>query len=444
MAEGLHSHCQVSICPSQGRHIRCVQPLPRGSSVIAELPFAHVLDLQHSTQLCHNCLQPDPGQPCDACCAIAYCGPACREADRRAHTKECRSLQRVRPHVPTPTIRLLLRTLRRLEVEERQERRGSDLPSAQTRFEELVSHLDEMPKERRGDFAQLAKLVRDCRLPGEALARCDDLPALVGALARLSVNSFHLLDEDLQPVGSGLFLLAAALNHSCAPNAAVVFEGPRLLVQTTRDIAVGEEITISYVEVAASTDVRQEQLKSRYFFDCSCELCQDVERDVAVGQLAAGVDVAAPNVQRRLSAAAAAVREGDRLRREGAPASAAQYALALRHAAGLLGPRHLLRHRAEDGLAHCAVAERDFEAALEHCGRTLEGYRFLYGPAHPMVALQYAMHGKLAWFLEDAATAQSSLAVAVDIMSVTHGPTHPVAAKVRELQREVEAHGRGP
>lgn len=36
-----------------------------------------------------------------------------------------------------------------------------------------------------------------------------------------------------------------------------------------------------------------------------------------------------------------------------------------------------------------------------------------------MVALQYAMHGKLAWFLEDAATAQSSLAVAVDILSVT-------------------------
>lgn len=39
---------------------------------------------------------------------------------------------------------------------------------------------------------------------GEALARCDDLPALVGALARLSVNSFHLLDEGrAAAVGAG-------------------------------------------------------------------------------------------------------------------------------------------------------------------------------------------------------------------------------------------------
>eukprot|EP00668_Euglena_longa_P001374 GGOE01001629.1.p1 GENE.GGOE01001629.1~~GGOE01001629.1.p1 ORF type:complete len:449 (-),score=94.06 GGOE01001629.1:108-1454(-) len=437
-----NTNCEVSTSQSKGRHLRCVQPLSSGSVVITESPFAHVVDPRYATEICQTCLRTSSQlEMCRGCHLVGYCGDVCCNADRLAHSKECRSIQQVRPHVPTPTIRLVLRLLRQLEVEEWQERRLTEGLSALLRFEQLVSHLDKVPKEARDDFAGMAKLVRDCRLAGESLPMCDDLPALMKVLAVLAVNSFHLLDDDLQPVGSGLFLHASALNHSCSPNAVVVFDGPNLFVRTLRSLAPGEEVTISYVEVAASTDARQSQLKTRYHFDCDCQLCCDVERDAAVGLLANNANVGDPAVRQRLSATVMAVAEGDRLRQAGEhQAAAVQYATALTRGQGLLGARHLLTHRAEDGMAHCSVMLQDFEGAFEHCGRTLEGYRFLYGKNHPMVALQYAMHGKLAWFMEDAAMAKKSLDVAVEILHITHGTAHPVTCSIEQLQREVDHH----
>ena len=69
------------------------------------------------------------------------------------------------------------------------------------------------------------------------------------------------------------------MNHSCTPNAVFNFEGPQLRVRSTEIIPAGEEITISYVDLAESFDWRQEELKSKYFFDCKCKKCEKEARD---------------------------------------------------------------------------------------------------------------------------------------------------------------------
>ncbi|KXS16376.1 SET domain-containing protein [Gonapodya prolifera JEL478] len=90
-------------------------------------------------------------------------------------------------------------------------------------------------------------------------------------------------DFNLQTVGSALFPLASMLNHSCAPNAAVAFSAspehhaPLIHVLADRDIAEGEEVTISYVDPDGGDykigDERRMWLEWAYGFKCRCPRC---------------------------------------------------------------------------------------------------------------------------------------------------------------------------
>ena len=76
------------------------------------------------------------------------------------------------------------------------------------------------------------------------------------------------------PQGTGLYSIQCTFNHSCDPSATAEGEssGAASLL-ALKDIAVGDEITISYIEEEASYRERQAQLKD-YGFKCECERCQ--------------------------------------------------------------------------------------------------------------------------------------------------------------------------
>ncbi len=69
--------------------------------------------------------------------------------------------------------------------------------------------------------------------------------------------------------------LAATMNHSCNPNAVVSFDGPTLQVRSLRAIGVDEEILIAYVDVTDNPWHRQDELRERYFFTCTCIDCKE-------------------------------------------------------------------------------------------------------------------------------------------------------------------------
>jgi hypothetical protein len=65
------------------------------------------------------------------------------------------------------------------------------------------------------------------------------------------------------------------LNHSCAPNCEVAFaEDNAVFVVTTRAVALGEELTISYVDASGTDDERREELQETYGFECRCARCE--------------------------------------------------------------------------------------------------------------------------------------------------------------------------
>ena len=104
---------------------------------------------------------------------------------------------------------------------------------------------------------------------------------LAKALGRqeLDRNMDHEIEERVAPVVAGLFALTARINHDCVPNAEIqsqVFVDCHIDLVATRDIAVNEEITISYlgpVRPSTSTARRRRELRAKYLFDCCCSHC---------------------------------------------------------------------------------------------------------------------------------------------------------------------------
>ncbi|KAH8896773.1 SET domain-containing protein [Thozetella sp. PMI_491] len=86
----------------------------------------------------------------------------------------------------------------------------------------------------------------------------------------------------------GLFPNCARLNHSCAPNVFHRFNPriKRMTIHALRDIAPGEELFTSYIDVCHPTVVRRQLLK-HWGFRCHCTACSslDGEKDACRKQL---------------------------------------------------------------------------------------------------------------------------------------------------------------
>ena len=71
-------------------------------------------------------------------------------------------------------------------------------------------------------------------------------------------NSFGIIDEDFQIRGTAIYHNAAAMNHSCKPNAFVILEdNNRLYLRALKDISSGTEITHSYISIGLPLELRQ-------------------------------------------------------------------------------------------------------------------------------------------------------------------------------------------
>ncbi|WYZ46321.1 hypothetical protein EsH8_IX_000546 [Colletotrichum jinshuiense] len=76
----------------------------------------------------------------------------------------------------------------------------------------------------------------------------------------------------------GIFPRIAKLNHSCRPNSASVSVGGRRVIWAGRDIAAGEEVTITYAPLVQPTEVRRARL-AQWGFQCDCQACMARDDD---------------------------------------------------------------------------------------------------------------------------------------------------------------------
>jgi SET and MYND domain-containing protein len=50
------------------------------------------------------------------------------------------------------------------------------------------------------------------------------------------VNTFNILDEEMANIGSGIYLGASTVDHSCEPNAVATFRNTTIYIRTLQDI----------------------------------------------------------------------------------------------------------------------------------------------------------------------------------------------------------------
>ncbi|CEG40946.1 Predicted histone tail methylase containing SET domain [Plasmopara halstedii] len=86
----------------------------------------------------------------------------------------------------------------------------------------------------------------------------------------------YALDEDFVGVeGTALFSGICTMNHSCDPNCTVLYtKDGAAHVFAVQDIAEGEELCISYIDVDQEVDEREECLRE-YQFVCYCPRCME-------------------------------------------------------------------------------------------------------------------------------------------------------------------------
>ncbi|KAK8050324.1 hypothetical protein PG994_012054 [Apiospora phragmitis] len=90
-----------------------------------------------------------------------------------------------------------------------------------------------------------------------------------------AVNSFRTGVGDQGADFHSVFTEISRLNHDCRPNCVYYFDPDTLSnkVYAVRDIMVGEEITVSYIDGFQTSAARRERLHEHWGFDCSCPAC---------------------------------------------------------------------------------------------------------------------------------------------------------------------------
>ncbi|KAF5336582.1 hypothetical protein D9611_006638 [Ephemerocybe angulata] len=106
---------------------------------------------------------------------------------------------------------------------------------------------------------------------------------LVDLVSRFTTNTFTVTTPTLSPLGACVAPSVALINHSCDPNAVIVFPRaeskdvePLLQVIALKHIQPGEEILTSYIDTTLPRELRQQSLKETYHFTCRCPVCAPV------------------------------------------------------------------------------------------------------------------------------------------------------------------------
>ncbi|XP_063247027.1 histone-lysine N-methyltransferase SMYD3 isoform X2 [Prinia subflava] len=246
----------------------------------------------------------------------------------------------------------------------------------------------------------------------------------------VTCNCFTISNGEMQDVAVGLYPSMSLLNHSCDPNCVIVFEGYQLLLHSVREIQIGEELTISYVESLMPTRDRQKQLLRQYCFECDCLLCQNQEKDA---EKLAGEEHAWKEVK-------------DAVNEVRYPKSKeewkhvlARFQNLLRSNKGQLPDTNVYQLKMLDCAMDACINLESWEEALDYGSRTLEPYRLYYPGFHPLRAVQLMRVGKLQNSQGMFPQALETLKEAYNIMKVTHGTDHSLMKVLMETKEECEA-----
>ncbi|ERL87192.1 histone-lysine N-methyltransferase SMYD3 isoform X1 [Dendroctonus ponderosae] len=247
--------------------------IPLGTTIHEEQPFVYVLSSKFRTECCDFCFKKWAQlSKCSACKYVYYCGKACQKQGWMVHKYECHNLKKIAPRILPDAARMLFRIHKKMQTG------GAACKTCYTKgqyrmWKDLMSHYPELKKDaRRMEHLSSLYAVLTEFFQEELGPNFVEMMELYG---RMCINSFNICNQELQSLGTGIYLGASIFDHSCHPNALAIFEGTTLIIRTLYALPEVDlsKIRISYIDVLASTEERQKELLDAYYFLCDCPKC---------------------------------------------------------------------------------------------------------------------------------------------------------------------------
>lgn len=261
------------------------EPLSKGALILQEKPFAYTVKSKYIKERCDFCLSAGKLLKCGGCQFAHYCGVLCQRDAWAEHKYECLCMKKIAPRTLPDAARMMAKIIWKLQY-------GGYLQkfyysrNGYRKFNDLMAHLDDIKwdEKRQEHVESLYCVLKEYLMPEHLPNKTEFL----GIYGRLCINSFNILDDDLNSIGTGIYLAASILDHSCKPNAVATFDGPQLSIRLTEDIPElkWDQIRISYVELLDLPETRLDDLKKSYYFDCDCSRCKDNDERVKMTSMA--------------------------------------------------------------------------------------------------------------------------------------------------------------
>lgn len=452
----------VSNLPEKGRCLLTTKNFYPGEVILRQEPYVCVPNNSSTVSRCDGCFASESLKKCSACQVVWYCGSTCQKSEWKLHRLECNALSRLEKEkrkAVTPSIRLMVRLYLRRKLQNEM-----FIPTSVTDsynfVEALVSHLKDLDEKQLVLYAQMANLVHLILQWPEI-----NLKEIAENFSKLACNAHTICDCELRPLGTGLYPVVSIINHSCLPNAVLIFEGKSSVVRAIDHIPEGAEVSIAYIDTAGSTMTRQKALKEQYFFTCTCPRCIKVGQHDDIQESAilegyrckddrcngfllrdsedkgficqtCGLCRSKEEVKRIVCEITAI---SDKKLKSTSPGNHEEvislYKMIEKLQMELCHPFSISLMRTQEELLKILMELGDWREALAYCRLTITGYQRVYPELHPLLGLQYYTCGKIEWLLGYTEDAIKSLTRAVDILRITHGTNSPF---MKELMTKLD------
>lgn len=351
---------------------------------------------------------------CANCKYMHYCSKECQRTDWSVHRHECPKFQTATEFQGDDLTRILIRILIKLKID-------------RSALNSLCDHYEELTK----DALKMRTLRVISRYIGTIMGPefFQDFTSkeLVSSFGKVVINCLKISNYDMsENLGTGIYLSISKLDHSCAPNCVVVFDGIKADVRVIKGFA-SEAPVISYASLLSIRDDRQKFLKENYYFTCVCSRCIKSE----------GVVSAAKTYIDQIRAIV--FKPGfDTL-----PAAEKELAD--------FGLKELMlkcwRTDEKDGsedksfvVSYCEnqmdhnIEDQLFDEALQVAIEYLiPGYNLYVPEYHPTKSLMFMKIVKIALYLDDFKTARKFYSKAEEGLSKSHDSGHPLIKELKKL-----------
>lgn len=307
---------QVGDTSSKGRGLFASKAVTAGGTLYTagELAIAAIntAELPHFCYRCCAGSQPSTEQwynigqyrdaelkVCTGCQVARFCGERCqKQAWKKYHKHECKIFAKLRPKVLPEQVRAVMTFLLQRENALLADGLWSKVMSA-------TSHVNDLKAAGGNTWMSLMLMAKAAHEYSQTKV---DIATVLELICILKVNGLQLSTTYGDPIGVFLDPTLIMINHNCNGNVMVhrpgytnVIGWPHRVSQDKallkllplRDIASGEELTISYVDPTEHVAARQKNLQQDYLFTCVCEKCN---KDKAAAKEFSGID---PNLARQ-------------------------------------------------------------------------------------------------------------------------------------------------